>query len=166
MKRKLLLLSMFLFCLFFGTLPAHADEFDLAVNGAYVSGNIDVKGQVNRYKIVLPSSGTLTVTYQGWSIGDSYYQLLNEDLESDKQFFKTEVYTSSDVTPKTSTQTRVLEQGIYYLNIFGYSSHIGGYRVKAEFNAADNTETEPNDSFETAMSLAAGTRITGLMQYP
>ena len=158
------MLSVLLFALmlFPGKANAALHEYTLTANDAYVSGNITNGKDVDQYKLVLTQAGSLTVTYQGWTIYDSYFQLMDANLET--SFFKDEVYYSSDTTPKTKEEARYLEAGVYYIRVFPYSdSRYGTYRLKASFAAAGNNETEPNDSFDKAMALAANTKVTGLI---
>lgn len=45
----------------------------------------------------------------------------------------------------------------------GLESTDGTYRMKYSFTAANNNETEPNDSFATAMPLTANQKVTGFL---
>ena len=159
----LLLLLVFTCGVFAGNVLADGTltNYTLTLNGSYVAGRINAKKDVDRYMISVPTSGTLSVSYQGLGIGDGYYQLMDEALA--KSFFKHEIYTSSETSPKTHTHNIILEKGIYYLNVWGYGDHTGTYRVMGTFSAAGNNEQEPNDTFETAMSLPANTKVIGLI---
>ena len=133
----------------------------LPVNDKFIAGNIPEKGTANFYTITLKSAGTLKVTYQGWNIGDAYYELYNSDMT--KQYFCVDVYPSTDQDPKTSFRSLKLEPGNYTLKVYGYMNHIGDYKVKASFTAAGNNETEPNNYFSNAMRLQQNHIVTGFL---
>lgn len=138
-----------------------AEEAVLYTNDNWVSGSIDVKGEADFYTVNLPSAGYLSVTYQGWSIGDGYYSLLSEDMAS--RYWSHEVYTSSDINPKTHSDGRWLEAGAYIVRVEGYGNHTGTYKVKAKFTPAKNNEKEPNNNFNEAMKLGTNQLVTGLL---
>ena len=147
-------------------MQAHAAvvNYTLSTNDTYVDGNIAAEGDVHRYKITLSSAGTLTISCQGHDIRYTHFTLQNEELEDDFTFIEESVWDSSEETPKTNTQSRVLEKGIYYLSVKGYyNDSKGRYRVKAAFKPAGNNETEPNNTFQQAMELPANKTITGLI---
>ena len=162
-QRCMLLIALLITIMCGSVVSAAVNNKVLALNDTYVEGRIKINGDVDRYKITTTLPGTLTVSVQGWDIGDMYYQLLNETLDSDKEFYKAEIWSTTAESPKTSTQVKILEKGTYYLNIWPYGDHLGKYRVKASFSAAGNNETEPNNSFDTAMYLSAKKTVTGLI---
>ncbi len=140
---------------------ARAGEAVLYTNDNWVSGSIDVEGEADFYTVNLPSAGYLSVTYQGWSIGDGYCSLLSEDMAS--RYWRYEVYTSSDINPKTRSEGRWLEAGAYIVKVEGDRRCTGTYKVKAKFTPAKNNEKEPNNTFNAAMKLGANQLVTGLL---
>lgn len=70
------------------------------------------------------------------------------------------------MSPATGQFSVDLEAGAYSLKLYGaYSGEepkkASNYRVKLSFIPTENNETEPNDSFTTAMALAYGTLVRG-----
>ncbi len=131
----------------------------LTLNDTFVQGNIPESGTVNFYTVTVPSAGWLTITYQGWNIYDSYYQLVSQDQAY--SYFKHNVYYSSDTNPKTSYSTIALESGTYLIKIYAAGNKIGDYRLKGSFVSAENNESEPNGYFSNGMPLSEGQLITG-----
>ena len=78
---------------------AHAATYNLGLHNAWISGNIASSGNVNYYKIRTTKAGFITIDYQGWSVRDSYVQVLNGDLTV--SYDKHNVYYSSSTTPIT-----------------------------------------------------------------
>ncbi|MBQ9155675.1 MAG: Ig-like domain-containing protein [Eubacterium sp.] len=151
---------------FGGLLSIHAKaaEKTLILNDTFVDGYITAggsNGDVHFYKTSIPSAGWLTITYQGWSVGDSYYQVLSEDQSI--SYEKHELYTSSDTNPKTNSVEIALEQGTYTIKVWSYGSHTGKYSIKGSFKSAGNNETEPNDYFSGAMKLNKDNVVTGFL---
>ncbi len=100
----------------------------LILNDTYVYGNIPDSDTINYYEVVLPSDGWLTITYQGWNIGDGYYKLVNQ--EQSNSYYEMDVGGSSDINPVTDSTTRALEKGIYILKVYGADSNTGDYKIK------------------------------------
>ncbi len=146
---------------FCASVKAEAAEYNLSLNDDWVDGAIVEPKSADFYDFSLPSAGAVTITYQGWNIVDSYYRILSEDWAT--EYYKCEVYYSSDTDPKTNSVTLMLEAGNYCVKIEGYGNHTGAYRLKGSFDPAENNETEPNNGFDAAMPLAGNTRITGLL---
>ena len=157
-------LMMFALVLTVSLIPAQKNEaasYGLSLNNAWVSHTITTKGDVNFYSFSIPSAGTVTIDYQGWSIRDSYVQVM--DADQTVQFAKHEVYYSSNVDPKTKNIALALEPGAYCVKVWGYGSNVGDYRLKASFQAAGNTERESNNAFNTAMPLNANSQVLGFL---
>lgn len=138
-------------------LAFNVDTLDL--NDTWVSGTIASKDEVDMYMITIPSSGWLTCYFQGWSVGDAYFYLINSDMT--KTYVDYELYTSSDTNPLTKQTTTALEAGTYYIKIDGYSKNVGDYKLKASFKAANNNQVEPNNEFSSAMKLEMGQSVNG-----
>lgn len=157
-------LIMFALVLTVSLIPAQKNEaasYGLSLNNAWVSHTITTEGDVNFYSFSIPSAGTVTIDYQGWSIRDSYVQVM--DADQTVQFAKHEVYYSSNVDPKTKNIALALEPGAYCVKVWGYGSNVGDYRLKASFQAAGNTERESNNAFNTAMPLNANSQVIGFL---
>lgn len=133
----------------------------IQLDNAWVSGEISTAKEVDFYKFTTRKAGWVTINYQGQSVGDSYVSVLNND--QDRNYWQTEVYTSSDINPITKSAEMALEPGTYYIKIWGYGSHTGTYRLKGTFEAANNNEKTNDNDFETAMSLGYNRSVTGFL---
>lgn len=140
---------------------ADASNFTLSLNNSWVDGNIPSGGVIDKYYFSVPSAGWVTLTYQGWSIHDSYFKVKNSDETT--SFHNQECYYSSDTDPITKDATLALEAGQYCVIVNGYGSNYGTYRVRGSFAPAYNTEAEPNNGFETAMPLGRGSKVIGFI---
>lgn len=141
---------------------AQASEKTLSPTNNWVKGAISQGGEVDFYNVTLPKSGFLTLTYQGWSVGDSTIEFFDEDMV--QLIYSYSVWGSSDTNPKTISKELILEAGTYRIKIYGYyNSKVGDYRLKTSFKAANNQEKEPNNSFDSAGTLKANTWCTGLI---
>lgn len=137
------------------------NSYTLNLNDTFVKGTIS-KGVTHYYNVTVPSDGWLTITYQGWSIDDSYYEITNYDQT--KSYYKKNVYHSSNTNPLTDSKKLALSKGKYIVKVYGYSSdNYGDYRIKGSFIAAGNNETESNNYFDKAMSLAQNQQVTGFI---
>lgn len=164
MKTRRLLLAFLAACMLIIGIPAMAmayTEVELDLDGAWVAGEISQAKEADFYHFVVPSDGKVTVTYQGQSVEDSYYEIINEDM--DHQYHHANVYYTSDINPKSSSKTISLSPGGYYVKVYAAGDRTGGYRVKASFAAFKNNETESNNSFDSAMPLAFSKTVTGAL---
>ncbi len=158
------ILAIFLGCTlgnnsFLTTSKVHAANYDLKLDDTYVQGNIPNIETADFYKIVLPSSGWLTVTIQGFSITNGYADVLTADLAN--KYGSCNVTGSSQTNPKSNSVTIPLEKGTYIVKAYGGSSDTGIYRIKAALKPAENNEAEPNNDFSTAMKLDNSQLVRG-----
>lgn len=157
-------LMMFAMVLTISLLPVQKNEaanYGLNLNGAWVSGTISTSGAVDFYTFSIANAGVVTVEYQGWSIGDSYVQVMDADQTT--SFAKDSVWSSDSITPKNKIFSLALEPGVYCVKVWGYGSHTGNYTLRASFSAAGNTERENNNTFATAMPLSANSQVLGFL---
>lgn len=133
----------------------------LSLNNSWVSGTISKEDEVDYYSVRLDKSGWLTVDYQGLSVKDSYIEIYNYDLT--KRYCRTEIYYSSDISPKNHTDVLAMEPGTYMIKIFAYGRNIGGYRVRTSFKPANNNESLNNNSFSTAQKLNINQTVNGFI---
>lgn len=168
MKKLRLLFMTLIGCILILSIPKNSakaveNRIPIALNDTWVSDS--VTDDVRFYKFTIPSSGTVTCTFQSYSFLGAV-RLKNEDLLSN--FFTIECSGSSS-SPETNQKSAILEQGTYILKVYysGYvlseSNWTGDYRLKLSFTPANNNETEPNDTFETAMELKENQQIQGLI---
>ena len=155
---------LFLLCMLFPVKAGAAgySEMTIQLDDAWISGEISTQGEVDFYKFTTRKAGWVTINYQGQSVADSYVSVLNND--QDREYWKTEVYTSSDINPVTKSAEMALGPGTYYIKIWGYNNkHTGTYRLKGAFEAANNDEKTNDNDFETAMSLGNDRTVTGFL---
>ena len=160
--RLLLCVLMAFILITFIPMNAHAISFvPLSTDGQWIDGNISAKGEVDYYSVSIPSAGWLTVDFQGFSVADSYIQIWDVNLTN--CYESHEIYTSSDINPKTHTDEIALEPGTYVLKVYAYGDNTGNYRLKALFKAAGNNESANNNNFNTAQNLGIGQAVTGFI---
>ena len=145
----------------------HAEENieTIELNGDWVSGNLSgtvYESDAYFYKFTIPSSGTVTYTLQSYSERGAS-ALMSEDLAST---YSNIMCSGSSTSPIAKSSSNVLEQGTYVLKVYHYypiKDWTVDYHLKVSFAPANNNETEPNDTFETAMILDENQQITGLI---
>lgn len=140
---------------------AKAAEYSIAANGSWVNGS--VTGGVDFWRFTIPSAGKVTYTFQSYA-SDGCCRLKDVDLTDTYS----DVYADgSSTNPDTSEGSNHLEAGTYYLKVNAWwnesSNWTGSYRLKLSFSPANNTEKEPNNSFDTAMSLSKDKLIKGFL---
>lgn len=128
----------------------------LNLNSQWVSGNISNSEDIDVYTFTMPKAGWAEITYQGLGISYSYYSIYTPDQTNRLAY--NSVYSSSN-EPSTEVTKLALNAGNYIIKVQAGDSYSGDYRIKGSYIAADITETEPNDSFQTAMAIAPDTYI-------
>lgn len=148
----------FLFCLFLCSTEARAQQFTVSPNGAWVDGSAG-NGETNYYAFAIPSAGGVQITYQSF-MQDGRCLLFDKDQTKD---YGGAYVNGSDTSPGTANLRYNLEAGVYKLSA-GHN-WIGPikYRFRISFIPAGNNETEPNNTFQTAMPLPGGTTVTGFL---
>lgn len=139
------------------------NRMPIALDDTWVSDGVDKSTEdAHFYQFTIPSSGTITYTFQSYQyLGQ--FELLSDDLVNT---YSSLTCRGTDTNPESRLNSVILEQGTYVLKIyFGVttSSMSGDYRLKLSFTPANNNETEPNDTFETAMELKENQQIRGLI---
>lgn len=133
----------------------------LMLGDAWTLGDITESGTAHFYSVNITKAGWLTVDYQGWSIGDSYYEVLHGDTVY--KYSSNSIWGSSDINPKSSSTVLALEPGSYVIKVCGRDRNIGKYRVKASFKAAGNNESSNNNDFATAQKLYLNKAVNGFL---
>ncbi len=133
---------------------------NLALNNTFVAGYV-AENTPNFYSLSMPKDGWLTITFQGWDVEESCFELYNADMS--KRYYSDSVYTSSATNPITHSGTRLLEKGTYIVKVSGLYSHKGSYHIKGSYQPSGNNETEPNNDFSNAMPLAKNKFVTGII---
>ena len=171
MKKKLLLFtSICCFFLFFG-ITAHAEENLSATPDTWNRGTLSEANHEDLYTINLEKDGWVTLTLQGGTIVTANIRLKDVDSASDSYYYEGKIEGSSETAPKTTVSNGIaLKKGTYIIRVSRFAAYSSGlqytdgtYRMKYSFTAANNNETEPNDSFATAMPLTANQKVTGFL---
>ena len=141
---------------------AKAENYTIQANGQWVDGKITAAGQSDFYKVTLSKPGRLTLSYQAWSLDDSYCVLMNNDMTTTYENFS--IWDATSTNPKTKTISNWMEAGTYTIKVYGYGNDdIGDYKLVLNFKASGNNEKEPNNAFQNAMPLNANTWVSGLI---
>ncbi|MCI8409626.1 MAG: Ig domain-containing protein [Lachnospiraceae bacterium] len=165
MKKLKLLFMTLIGCILILSIPKNSakaieNRMPIALDDTWV--NDSVTDDVRFYEFTIPSSGTVTCTFQSYS---SFGSLCLEDKDLISTFLKIKTYYGSLVSPESVMNSAILEQGTYVLKVCDLSENnwTGDYRLKLSFTPANNNEAEPNDTFETAMELKENQQIRGLI---
>ncbi|BCJ98331.1 Ig-like domain-containing protein [Anaerocolumna chitinilytica] len=162
---KRIIITLLIICFTAGSVtPIKADNaivpISLELNKDWLNVPATQEQTTSYYKIVLPKAGRLKVEVRpNYKVECSF---MKEDLS--KVYFKTTYskdyykYLDSGEYDKLDA---VFEAGTYYYTVAGASPN-GEYAIKASFQPANNTEVEPNQTFEQAMKLTGGT-VTGVI---
>lgn len=119
-----------------------------------VLGTITEQQPADEYTIILEQPGTLAVTL------NAYFSAVVVDLQTpdgDRVDGYEVTYNGRPENPSSYSKEYVLESGEYTLIIKDYEKRsFGNYEIKATFDPANNSEIEPNQSFDEAMLLPVG----------
>lgn len=143
-------------------LHVQAAEDEISEN-TWITGNTD-SNTVDYYELHLPAPGRVTITYQSFlSYGNC--DLYDKDLTKMYQGVR---ISGSSAAPATREFSVDLNAGEYRLKLFGANGGTqpkkpSNYRMKFSFAPVENNETEPNNSFQTAMPLADRALIQGFL---
>lgn len=136
----------------------------LNVNGGSVTGYQYEYGSPDYYNFYLPSAGRVKFTITSYiecyslAIYDSNGELILEDEDN---------YWNEDAGMKINHHIYDLTAGTYRLKIVAssYNSntayHSGKYQLNSSFTSANETFSEPSNSFAQAKSIGLGATITG-----
>lgn len=136
-----------------------ASDTVIPLDGTWVNG--DLRDNVCLYKFTIPSSGTITYTFQAYS-ADNGISLKDDTLST--TYSEIHCTDGNSDIPETKTESVTLEQGTYTFRVWTlWTEERGPYRLKVDFSPANNNEIEPNNNFETAMELSDNKEIIGLI---
>jgi uncharacterized protein YjdB len=127
--------------------------------GQTVKGFISYQDNVDMYKYVLTQPGRFTVNITRGTIPNTpAVRWLNSS--------GTQIMSYSSYSTSPYNDYMDLEAGTYYVEIKPYSSnYTGTYSIIGTFTAAENNETEPNDTRPEAQSLTFGQTLKGFFSY-
>lgn len=137
---------------------------NLTANGAFVDGTITDSENYDLYRVSVPSTGFLKVTIhsEGGNEGlnSSWVNICPADDLDNK--YRDSFSIGASVLDKSGTVALVA--GTYMIQILPVTNgDKGAYKLKASFEAAGNNETEPNNDFSKAMTLAEKQTVTGFI---
>lgn len=132
-------------------------DFDpLPLTGTWVDGVLE-ENEYHYYPIVLTETGKLSIKYQSF-FEYSYAGFLSADLE-----VIYETYARGTMgAPETYSFEYYLQPGNYYIRCAGNPNSRGEYRIKAEFQALETDEIEPNDNYHEAQAIGDGDAVAGV----
>lgn len=135
---------------------------DMISTGEKYLGQIAMTDEDDYYEIQLPSSGRITLKSKA-DLPNLAYQIYDTSGES-LWFHSATTYPDPQTNPIDITKTIDLTKGTYYLKIYsGY--YTGNYEFTVNFSSAKESFTETgngtNNSFDTADSIAMGTKYMG-----
>ena len=161
---QMVLFVMLLTCAVNATVFAAEKTTTVTLNGDWKSLSFSADGDILEYFFTLPSDGKVTLTYQAFRSA-TRLQVKNGDQTT--QYHDAAIHDASSVSPVTSQYTLFLKKGRYQVYAYDNGANFyggdGAVRVKIAFKSGETTETEPNDSFDTAMTLSRGTSVTAAL---
>jgi len=128
-------------------------------SGQAVKGFISYQDSIDMYQINLTQPGRLTVNAAKGTI--SYIRVRWYDASGTE--IRNSLLNSSYDWPYNEYMD--LETGIYCISIEQYSNSTGTYDINADFTAAGNNETEPNNTRQTAQPVTSGQAVKGFISY-
>lgn len=149
----MLVISFVLFLTGFITTSVAKAESELPFDTT-VSGAITEQKSTDEYTITLKQPGTLKVNL------NAYFSAVIVDLQTpdgERVDGYEVIYSGRLDKPSSYSKEYVLESGDYTLIIKDHEKRsFGNYKISATFDAANNTEIEPNQTFNEAMVLPVG----------
>lgn len=168
MKKFKLLFMTLIGCILILSIPKNSakaieNRMPISLDDTWVSDGINTSTEdAHFYQFTIPTSGSLTYVFQSYGFL-GHLEILSEDLVDT---YSSLLCSGKETNPVSKSNNVILEKGTYALKIyFGASTSVcsGDYRLKLSFTPANNNETEPNDTFETAMELKENQQIRGLI---
>jgi hypothetical protein len=135
------------------------DTADLISANSSINGSLMTSGDVDYYKITVPSNGYISLTFNhdyvdsGWDYW--YVTLYNTDKRELVQ------YSFVGNSTKNDCNSIGVPAGTYYAKVSKYYHSDVSYELKLNYTQSGAWETEFNDSFDTADLISANTSIKG-----
>lgn len=111
------------------------------------------------YTITVPKPGYVTV-YCNSFFSSCGVWLLTEDMQT--TILSNFWMYGDESTPSTYKGGQWIEAGTYLIKVKGNSGSFGNFHLKAEYRAAGNNETEPNNTYAQATNLTFNKKMRGL----
>ena len=124
--------------------------------GQQYSGSISSSNTSQKYNVVLTEPGRLTVNLT--QISDWIHLTWFDNTN-------TAIRSKTSITSSSNTAYMDLEAGTYYIEISQYINYTATYNLTATFAPANNTENEPNNTFNTADTIMSGEQVRGFISY-
>ena len=125
--------------------------------GSTYSGSITSSTSSQYYKLILPSSGRVTLEATAY-MRYLYYYLYNSDGSRIDYWY---VSWDSAAGKSVKTYTLDLEAGTYYWGVVRYSSYTGSYRLSASFTSANESFSGSDNYMETANRISLDSTYRG-----
>lgn len=161
------LICIFSICTMFSLTASAADKRQtLALDGTWAALALTDDSDTLYYDFTLPADGRVEISFQTFRDSTAFCIWNNDmDVQYGTSFHIDDASASS---PSTQTYDTYLSAGTYHIiaTDYVYGSGFGGegnVRVKLLYTNANSTEKEPNDGFDTAMSLSAGSLVKGTL---
>lgn len=123
------------------------------------TGTITKDYDTRYYTITIPKSGYVTV-YCNSFFSSCGVWLLTEDMQT--TILSNYWMYGDESTPSTYKGGQWIEAGTYLIKVKGNSGKYGNFWVRADYKAAGNNETEPNNMYAQATNLTFNKKMRGL----
>lgn len=123
------------------------------------SGTITKDYDTRYYTITIPKSGYVTV-YCNSFFSSCGVWLLTEDMQT--TILSNYWMYGDESTPSAYKGGQWIEAGTYLIKVKGNSGRYGNFWVRADYKAAGNNETEPNNTYAQATNLTFNKKMRGL----
>lgn len=168
MKNSKMFMLIALFCMSIfgvglGSNTSQAAEYTISADGNWVSGTCEESK--DDYKLELPGPGKLIVSFESYASCDYYTCSVLDENKNTSSSYAYCGKSGSATDPSTDTMSVNVKGGIYYIHV-GYfitGTWTGNYRIRASFESANVTETEPNDTFNSANVIGTGQMTAGFL---
>jgi hypothetical protein len=111
------------------------------------------------YKFSVSNAGSLTIKLMGYARSE-YVDLYDGDFNR----IGNDSAWGSDSSPETTTYTKTISQGTYYIKVSQGWEDSGSYRLNVSFDSYGISATF-NDSFDSPRSLSVDSKVTGAFTY-
>jgi uncharacterized protein (DUF2141 family) len=137
---------------------------DALVTNTAISGTLHDDSDVDYYVFTTPSAGvvSLTFTHANLTVSENSWQVFLINSQSTT----VDSVVSSQNDPAVATSQVGLPAGTYFVKVERPTYRDladAPYQLTANFVAATDWETEYNDTFATANTIAANTQVTGTL---
>jgi hypothetical protein len=148
-----------------------ANTSNLLAFGVMVTSTFTETNGMNRYQVILSEPGRLTVEVNNRDVTlpiedrNVVVRWLNEDGTIVRDDSGRNDWAVGLGVSFPYSQAVILEAGTYFIEVERNAGKTGTHTIVANFVAAKNNETEPNNSRPNAQTIAFGQSVTGLFSF-